>query len=305
MKAVRVHEFGPASGLRYEEVPDPMPGPDEVVIRVQAAGVNPADYKFRSGALTLELRRPFTLGMDVAGVVCRVGDSVTSFAVGERVLAMLYLMGNGGYAEQVALPAAWCAHLPDDLNPVSAATLPTPATTAVEWIEDAIRAQPGMRLLVSGATGAVGTIACYIARQHGAHVMAVVRQSQRGLVRYVDEVMALDSGERPRTSEFDCIADTIGGSVARGLLPMLKLDGLLSTIATDPIDTSSRPDVRLEFFGNKPDAGRLGRLASAVAAGELVIPSPRVMPLKDAAAAHTLLERGGAGKIVLVPDASS
>lgn len=302
MKAVRIHEYGPATNMVYEDVPDPVPGEGEVVVAVAAAGVNPADYKYRSGMFAeIDKRRmPLTLGMDIAGTVEALGAGVEGLKVGDAVFAMLYLMGNGGYAEKVAVPAGWCARLPAGLDPVRAAALPTPITTAVEWIEEGIKAGPGLRILVTGATGAVGRFACYSAMQLGAHVTAAVRPAYADQVAHADDILILDGRNAPRAGWYDVIADTIGGATASGLLSALKPGGVLSTVATDPVMKPEGLDVEIGFFGNYADAAKLARIAGAVAAGEIAIEQPTVLPLSRAAEAHELLETGKARKVVLV-----
>jgi NADPH:quinone reductase-like Zn-dependent oxidoreductase len=303
MKAIRVHAYGPPEQLVHDEVSDPAPGPGEVVVAVNAAGVNPADYKFRSGMLAAAVPRlPFVPGMDIAGSIAAVGEGVSDWRVGDRVLAMLYLMGNGGYQERVAVPADWCGATPAGLDDRLAAALPTPGLTAVQWIEEGLAVHGDTRLLVTGAVGAVGLIACHAAKQRGAHVTAAVRRAQAGNVRYADAVLVLDEGELPQPGSFDCIADTVGGETAERMLPGLKPGGVLSTVATDPVTNPQGLDVEIAFFGNHPDGARLAQLAAAVAAGDLRVAEPRILPLSEAAKAHELLEAGGAGKIVLVPD---
>jgi NADPH2:quinone reductase len=305
MRGVRIHAYGSPECLVYEQLSDPSPGKDEVVVDVMAAGVNPADYKYRSGQLAAVSPKslPFVPGMDIAGTISAVGAQVSGFSPGDRVLAMLYLMGNGGYAERVAVPAAWCATLPAELNFATAAALPTPATTASEWIDCDLQIERGQRILVTGATGAVGRIACYAAQRRGARVTAAVRRQQLSDVRYADDVVVLNESITSLRQAFDGIADTIGGATASALLSTLRPGGILSTIATDPIENPGIPDVTTRFFGNHADAARLATLAAAVATKELLIRPPSIMRLSDAAQAHVRMERGGAGKIVLVPDA--
>lgn len=304
MKGVRIHGYGPPECLIYEEIPDPIPGPDEVVVDVMAAGVNPADYKYRSGQLAGVSPRslPFTPGMDIAGTIRSIGANVSGFSRADRVLAMLYLMGNGGYAERVALPAAWCAALPAELDYATAAALPTPATTASEWIDRDLQVAPGQRILVTGATGAVGRIACYAAQRRGAHVTAAVRREQLASVRYADDTLVLNEPSRAVPHLFDSIADTIGGSTAASLLSWLRTGGVLSTVATDPIENPGVAGITTRFFGNYADAERLRTIAVAVATRELEIEAPTIVKLSEAAQAHVRMERGRAGKIVLVPD---
>lgn len=301
MKAIRVHEFGPPGQLICDEIEEPLAGPGEIVIAVAAAGVNPADYKFRSGLLAAAISKlPFVPGMDVAGRVAAVGEGVEGWQVGDRVAAMLYMMGNGGYQEKVAVPADWCARIPAELDDATAGSLPTPVTTAIEWIDEGVMPEPGTRVLVTGAIGAVGLIACWAAKARGAHVTAGVRRSQVDRVKYADAILALDAEDVPPAGSFDCIADAIGGDTATRLLPSLKSGGVLSTVGTDPVTNPEGLDVTIVHFGNRSDAKVLARAAEAVASGDLVLPAPMTMPLTEAARAHELMERGGAGKIVLL-----
>lgn len=304
MKAIQVHQFGPPECLVLDEIPEPEVSAGEVIVRVEATGVNPADYKFRNGMLAAAIQKPlpFIPGMDIAGTVAAVDEGVSAFRVGDRVLAMLHLMGNGGYAEKVAVPAEWCAPMPDGLDAVTAAALPTPGTTAVEQIEDDLKLSSGQRILITGAAGAVGRIACYVAKRCGAHVTAGVRRKSVGDVRYCDAILVLDDEGPAPEQEFDCIADMVGGETARTLLKSLKPGGVVSSIATDRFQNDEGLDVQIRNFGNKPDARRLGELAEAVAAGELELGPVRTMKLGEAAQAHRLLEAGGSGKIVLLTD---
>ncbi|RYE66446.1 MAG: NADP-dependent oxidoreductase, partial [Oxalobacteraceae bacterium] len=296
------HTFGGPENLVYEDVPAPKPGPGEVVVAVAAAGVNPADYKFRNGMLAVAVPGlPFVPGMDIAGRVVALGDGVSSWKVGDRVMALLQLMGNGAYQEQVAVPVEWCAPTPDQLDDVTAAALPTPAITAFQLIEEGLKVGPGVRLLVVGAVGAVGRIACFAAQAQGAHVTAAVRRSQMADVVYADASIALED-DFQATGHFDAIADTVGGATATRFLPSLKAGGMLKTVATDPVLNPDNCDVAIEFFSNYTNAAVLERAALAVASGELSIIPPTVMPLRQASNAHAALERGGAGKIVLTTE---
>jgi NADPH:quinone reductase-like Zn-dependent oxidoreductase len=240
--------------------------------------------------------------MDVAGRVLELGEAVTTFRRGDRVCAELPLMVNGSYAERSFGRAEWFAQIPDGVDWVTAGALPTPASTGIQLIEDGLAVSGGQRILITGATGFVGLIACYVAKQRGAHVTAAVRQKYCGQVRYADDTIAVDGGGLPTAHQFDMIADTVGGEVAHRLLATLKPGGVLSTVATTPIGEVGLLDVEVRHFGNKPDAFRLNRLAKDVESGALQLPPIRTMKMSEAAEAHRQMETGGAGKIVLIPD---
>ena len=302
MKVVRIHDYGGPEAMVFEEVPDPQPGRGEIVVAVEAAGVNPADYKFRNGSLAAYFPKPMplVLGMDVAGRVLALGVGVTDFKTGDRVFGMMPMGGNGGYAERTFGPAVWFTATPEGMDSITAAALPTPASTAIQQIEDDLDVQPGQKLIVTGATGACGRVLCYAAKRRGGHVTAAVREKYRDQVRHADEVLILDGSAAPGTASYDYIADTVGGAVAHGLLPMLKAGGVLSTIATDPIGHPSGLDVVVRHFGVLVDAGRLAQFAHEMAAGATEPPAITVMKLSEAPEAHRRLEAGGGGKIVLI-----
>ena len=301
MKAIRIHNYGPPEAMTLEEVAEPVAGRGEILIDVEAAGVNPADFKFRNGSLAAYFPKemPFTPGMDIAGRVVAPGEGVTRFAVGDRVFGMLPLGEKGGYVERAVGLAEWFAPIPEGMDMVTAAALPCPASTAIQQIEDDLDAQPGQRVLVTGATGACGLVACYAAKRRGAHVTAGVRGKYRDKVRHADEVLILDDGSAA-AAPFDLICDAVGGATATRLIASLKPGGVLSSIATDPFGEISRTDVVVRHFGVKVDAERLGQFAAEMAAGAIEPLAAETMPLAEAAEAHRRLEAGGVGKIVLV-----
>jgi len=265
-------------------------------------GVNPADFKFRNGnyAQVFVKQMPLILGMDVAGVVRETGKDVTEFAIGDRVVANLTHLITGGYAERVAAPVSHFARIPDALDFVRAAALPTPGTTGWQLVETDLGVKPGVRLLVTGATGAVGRAACYAGKQLGAHVAAGVRARHRQDAAWCDEVIVLDDPLPQDLPPFDCIADTVGGETANRLLDLLRPGGLLSSVSTFAVGDTRGLDVVSRRFSVLPDPAGLARLCEGVATGELAMPPITTMPLAEVAQAHRLVEAGNCGKIVLL-----
>jgi NADPH:quinone reductase-like Zn-dependent oxidoreductase len=302
MKAIRVHKYGPPEVMVLEDTPDPLAEAGEIVIGIEAAGVNPADYKFRNGSLDAHFpkKMPFVPGMDVAGRVLSLGQGVSRFEVGDRVFGMMPLGGKGGYAERAAGLAEWFAAIPEGMDMATAASLPCPASTAIQQVEDDLDVRAGQRVLVTGATGACGLVACYAAKRRGAQVTAAVRRKYRDRVQHADDILFLDDGSSPAVDPFDAIVDTVGGATAHRLLSLLKPGGALSSIGTDPIADADRSDITVRHFGVKADAARLGQFAREVAAGTIEPVAFETMPLAAAAEAHRRLEAGGAPKIVLV-----
>lgn len=300
MKAVRIYGYGAPEVLRYEDdVPEPAVGPDMVLIGAVATSVNPIDWKIRSGARQKDfpLALPAILGRDVSGVVLAIGDAVRTFKVGDHVIAM----ANATYAERVAVPAATVAHLPDGLDPVDAAAIPLVTLTGDQLVRGATRATAGQTILVSGALGSVGRAAVHAAIKLGAKVIVGVRARQlaeaESLGAYA--TLALDDDDAvARLDAVDGVADTVGGEVAAKLLGKVKAGGRFGYASVLP-DHAINPSVEISRVFAQPDAATLRAFADDIRDGKFVLPVSRRMPLREAAAAHALLEQGGGGKIVL------
>jgi len=301
MKAAVVSDYGDADRLELKDVPDPRPGPGEVLVRVAAASVNPIDWKLRSGAMRAfwPLQFPAILGRDASGEVIGVGPGVEGFAPGNRVLGLV----QHAYAERVVAPAAVWAHVPAGLDLRDAAALPLVALTGVQLVEEAVKPARGQTVLVTGAVGGVGRAAVYAARLLGVRVLAGVRARQKGeaIVLGTSEVVALDDQrEVAGLPELDAIADTVGGETTAALLVKVKRGGVVGSVVGEPAGAKER-GLTVRAMLTHPDAKRLGELAEAAVRGELRIPISKRFPLAQAREAHRLAERGGVGKVLIVP----
>jgi len=301
MKAVVLHEYGAPDKLVYEDVPDPVAGRGEVLVRVAATSVNPIDFKLRSGTMKAywPLELPTILGRDIAGIVRAVGEGVTGFKPGDKVMAT----GNRAYAELATVAAKDLALVPENLDLVKAAALPLVTQTGEQLIARAARIQSGQTILISGAVGGVGRSAVWTARKAGARVIAGVKKSQIKEAESLgaDQVLALDDPAAfDKLGFIDAVADTVGGETGQKLLGKVKQGGIYASVVGPPGNAQMHPTVQIEAIQSKPDAGMLRTMAEAVAAGRLVIPIDRMVPLAEAAKAHAAAERGGIGKILLL-----
>jgi len=299
MKAVVLPSFGHAERLELRDVAEPTPGPDELKIRVVAAGINPIDWKVRSGAVQayFPVDLPAVLGRDVAGEVVAVGAGVTRFRVGARVCGLV----QHGYAEYVVAPESAWAEVPATLDLVEAAALPLVLLTGAQLVEAAVDLRAGESVLVTGATGGVGRVAVYVAKQRGGIVYAGVRAAHQveAAKLGVHGVVALDDERQVDTlPELDALADTVGGPTTQKLLPKLKRGGRIGSVVGEPPGAKELGLV-VRALGTQPNPRRLQELVNDVAAGTLVIPIERKFPLGEAAQAHELAEKGGAGKVLL------
>jgi NADPH:quinone reductase-like Zn-dependent oxidoreductase len=301
MKAIVLKSFGGIEQLELRDVPDPEPGAGEVVVKIAATSVNPIDYKLRSGAARgrIPLELPAILGRDVAGEVVALGSGVTTVRVGDRVLGL----GWRSYAEKTSIQADALAPLPPALDPVDAGALPLVITTGAQLVAHA-DPKPGQTMLVTGAAGAVGRVAVFVAKERGARVIAGVRKKQLDAARELgaDEVVAIDDdAELRRMPEVDLIADTVSGATIEKLLPRLRSGGVLASVLGEPPAAKGKP-IEVRAFMAQPDGGLLARYAQSVAQKRLMIPIGERLPLAKAGEAQQRAEEHQVeGKILLIP----
>lgn len=301
MKAVVLHEYGPASKLKYEDFPDPKPGPGEVLIRVAATSINPVDYKMRSGEAKglFPVQFPGILGRDVSGLVREVGEGVTGFEPATRVMAL----ASATYAELVVVKAENLTAVPEKLDLVRAAALPLVILTGEQLISRGAQIKSGETVFISGATGAVGRAAVFAAKKAGANVIAGVRKSQLKAAEEIgaDVVLALDDKDAmARLGFVDAVADTVGQSVADMLLTKVKPGGLFASVLGPPAAAKLHPTVKIAAIMAVPDAAKLAEFAEDIVAARFTIPIDRMLPLTDAAVGQAAAEKGGIGKVLLL-----
>ena len=300
MKAIVVYQYGGPEVLKFEEYPDPVPGPGEVLVRVAATSINPIDYKRRAG-LTKEfypIRFPGLIGVDIAGTVVKIGPGVEGFSVGDQVFAM----ADNTYAELCVVKATILAKVPQGLDLIQAAALPLVTTTGTQLIL-ATGINAGQTILVVGAAGNVGRSAVFSAKQRGATVIAGVLQRQRDEAKTVgaDQVVATDDDTAiANLPMLDVIADTVNGKTAEQLIAKVKPGGMFASVLGAPQNAARYPSVKVVPVFSKFDRKTLELMAEAVRDGKLVIPISRKLPLREAAEAQAAAEKGGAGKILLV-----
>jgi NADPH:quinone reductase-like Zn-dependent oxidoreductase len=301
MKAAVLHEYGPPKNLKYEDMPDPVPAEGEVLVRIAATSINPVDYKMRSGEANerFPVEFPGILGRDLSGIVRAVGEGVTGFAPGDKVIALAWKT----YAELATVKAAELTLLPDGMDLVEAAALPLVTLTGEQLITRGTQIQSGQTILISGAVGGVGRSAVWTAKKAGATVIAAVRKSQLKEAAEIgaDEVVALDDDDAMEKIGFlDAVADTVGHDTADKLLAKVKPGGVFASVLGPPANAKLHPTVKIVPVMAVPDAPALRILAEEALAGRFKIPIDRMIPLDEAADGHAAAEKGGIGKILLL-----
>jgi len=300
MKAIVVRQYGGPEVLKFEEYPDPVAGPGEVLVRVAATSVNPIDYKRRAG-LTKDfypMTFPGLIGVDTAGTALKIGPGVEGFSVGDQVFGM----ADNTYAELCVVKAAVLAKVPQGLDLIQAASLPLVTTTGNQLLS-ATGIKVGQTVMVVGAAGNVGRSAVFAAKQRGATVIAGVlkRQTDEAKTLGADQVVATDDDAAiAKIPPLDAVADTVGGRTAGKLIAKVKPGGVYASVVGAPQDAAQYPSVNVVQVFSKFDRKTLELMAEAVRDGKLVIPISQKLPLREAAEAQATAEKGGAGKILLV-----
>jgi NADPH:quinone reductase-like Zn-dependent oxidoreductase len=301
MKAVVLHEYGGPSKLKYEDFPDPKPSPGEVLVRVAATSVNPVDYKMRSGEAKgrFPVTFPGVLGRDVSGTVRELGEGVTTFEVSQKVMAL----ANATYAELTVVKATDLTLVPEKLDLVPAAALPLVTLTGEQLISRGTQIKQGETVFISGALGSVGRSAIFTAKKAGAIVIAGVRKSQLKEAEHLgaDLIVALDDKEAiAKVGFMDAVADIVGGETADLLLSKVKPGGVFASVLGPPAGAKLHPTIKIVPIMAVPDPAKLAEMAEDVAAGRLVIPIDRMLPLEEAADGQVAAEKGGIGKVLLL-----
>ncbi|HUI28354.1 MAG TPA: NADPH:quinone oxidoreductase family protein [Candidatus Kryptonia bacterium] len=322
MRAVQIHRFGDDSVLRYEEVPDLTPGPDEVRVAVKAASINRGDLARRHGNYPGEVAFPFTLGFEVAGVIDAVGAGIAAARIGERVVAVAT---HGGYAEQLVTPAIAALPLPDSVSDDAGASIPVVFLAAWYGLVITANVRPDEWVLVQAGASGVGLAAIQIAKHRGARVIATAssqdklefarRHGADATINYDEQDFVAEAWRITDGAGVDIVYESVGGEIFEASLEVLRLNGRLICIG-NTVGKTATVDPTALFRSNLSVHGLylvpwvltgdawpvLGDIIQLVANGTLRVAVDRRYPLRDAAMAHRYLEqRKNFGKVVLHP----
>ena len=306
MNAIRIHNYGGPEVLQYEEAPRPRAKRGEVLIRVHAAGVNPLDWKVRSGSLNglFQHKLPLILGWDLSGVVEQAGASVSQFKRGDEVFAMADPTRDGAYADYVAVPATALALKPKSLYHVRAAAVPLSALAAWRSLFQLGRLRSGQRVLIHGGSGGVGHFAVQLAKWKGAHVIATAAENNQKLLRRLGADESIDYTTQKFediADKIDIVLDTVGGETQERSWPVLNKGGILISLVQLAAERKSkRFGVRGIMSSVQPNGIQLGKIANLIDSGSIRPILDRVLPITEVRRAHELSEqRHACGKIVL------
>ncbi|MFF6792670.1 NADP-dependent oxidoreductase [Streptomyces filamentosus] len=306
MKAISYRRYGGPEVLEYGELPDPKVGPDEVLVKVRAAAVNPVDWKAQAGYLDgmIDAVFPVVPGWDVSGVVVRPGVSVTEYAEGDEVMGYVRedFLSHGTFAEYVSAPLRTLARKPRTCSFEEAAGLPLVGLTAYQALRTALSVRSGETVLVLAAAGGVGSAAVQIARHLGCRVLGAVRESGRERVEalgaepvlFDEPTFAAQIGALAPQG-VDAVLDTLGGPFLPHAARLLAPGGRLASIADGEVLALGG-----RYYWVRPDAADLAALADLVDEGVLGVRVARAFPLERAADAQRASAEGGLqGKVVV------
>jgi NADPH:quinone reductase-like Zn-dependent oxidoreductase len=303
MKAIRIHQYGGPEVLAQVEMQRPKPGPNEVLIKVQAAAVNPIDWKLRAGYMKdfFPLTFPSTLGWDVSGTVEEEGADVTRFKRGDEVYALLE---GGGYAEYAAARETVVARKPRTLDHIQAAAVPVAGLTAWQALFEVAQLRAGQKVLIHAAAGGVGNFAVQFAKARGAYVIGTASSRNQAFLRELGVDKAVDYQEtrfEEVVRDVDVVLDTIGADTQERSFKVLKKGGILVSIVQSPSqELATKYGVRALFYGAHASSSDLAEIAKLIDSGTVKTVVETVLPLAEARRAHELSQSGHArGKIVL------
>ncbi|HTR56528.1 MAG TPA: NADP-dependent oxidoreductase [Kofleriaceae bacterium] len=304
MKAARIHAYGHSDQIQLEDITIPSPGPDEVLVRISAAGVNPIDWKLREGFMPGARRLPFTLGQDFAGDVIAVGSNVAMFTASDDV----YGFADGAYAQYAVTTPDMISTKPLTVHDAIAASLPTPGLTAMQIVAELERdGQHPRDVLIHGAAGAVGSIAVQLCIAHGMRVTATAAAKDFAYLKQLGVARVIDY-KRERfeaaVSGIGAVIDVIGGdTLARSFAVMARGATIVSTVGAIDQAVAASHGVRGIRIVMRKNAADLGELAALVDRGVIKPHALRLMPLAAARQAQDLKQAGTSSEL-LVLDAS-
>jgi len=306
MMAWRVHEFGLPEVMTFERIPRPEPGPGEILVKVEAAGVGPWDGWIRAGHSALPQPLPLTLGSDLSGEIIAIGPGVSELRVGDQVYGVTNSRFIGAYAEYASASAEMVSRKPASLTHVEAASVPVISVTAWQTLFDQAQLKAGQTVVIHGAAGNVGSYAVQLARHADVRTIATVATDDISFVRNLGANTVIDY-QTQRFEELvrdaDAVIDLVGGETQNRSFQVLRRGGkLISAVSRPDQHLAESHGVEVAFFLVNVTSQCLAEIARLVDGGKLRTNVGAVLPLADAREAHFMLEGvqpRPKGKIVL------
>ncbi len=301
MKAARLNEWG--KGLALEDIPQPEPNDDEILVRVHAASINPFDAAVQAGYLQSMAKTPMTLGSDFAGEVVAVGSNIKHLKPGDDVYGLSPL-GTGAFAEFTTAKAHEVAHKPKSLDFVTSAAVPLPSMAAWKSLFEILQVKGGERLLIIGAAGNVGSLAVQLAKGEGLFVYGVDIPEKADHIRKlgVDQFISNQERFEDVVKDVDAVLDLVGGETMERAYSVLKPGGryVTSLLENTPQEEPQRLGIKSMGLAAWPNADILVKIAEKIDSGKIQVFVNRTFPLEEVNAAMGYrMETKAPGKVVL------
>jgi NADPH:quinone reductase-like Zn-dependent oxidoreductase len=305
VRKVRIHRFGGPEVVQIDNVEQSLPDALQVLVSVQAASVNPVDFKIRNGQYPAvkEDRLPYALGRDVSGVIEKCGAQATQFKIGDEVLGMVGI-GGGGYAEKAVLDQQAIARKPAVVDHVHSAAIPLAGLTAWQGLFRYGQIKSGQSVLIHGGSGGVGHFAIQFAKAKGARVLTTVSTANVAFARELGADVVIDYKTQrfeDQAQDLDMVFDLIGGETRERSWKLLKRGGaLVSTLAEPSQETALQYGVRALRYTVEANGSELAEITNLVVSGKVKPQVGKTFRLEEAVRAMAVVEHGGsAGKVVL------
>jgi NADPH:quinone reductase-like Zn-dependent oxidoreductase len=288
MKAVVAHEYGKPEVLKFEQIPRPAPKENQLLVRVIASSVNPADPLTLSGkyAREFDTHLPLIPGYDIAGMVEKTGAKVTKLKAGDAVYG--YPTFGGGWAEYVAVTEGEVAKKPESLNFTEAAAVPMGALTAWQALVDVGQLHSGQTILIHGGSGGVGSFAIQIAKELGARVIATGATANQDLLKQLGADVCIDYTKQKfeeTAKEVDAVLDPVGQDTLARSYGVVKKGGIVLSLVAQPDPAElAKHGIRGDAISAHPDAEELSEIAHLIDAGKIKPIVTQVLPLSAAIA---------------------
>jgi NADPH2:quinone reductase len=314
MEAAILPRFGDANAFRIEEVPIPRPAAGQLLVKVKAAGLNPVDYKTRTGkGQAAQFSLPAILGWDIAGQIADAGQGAHKFKPGDRIFGMSnFPKPANAYAQFAVVQESEFSLVPDNISDEMAGAAPLAALTAWEALFDHARLKAGMRILIHAAAGGVGHIAVQLARLTETYVIGTASAQNHAYIKELGANECIDYREQrfeEAADPVDVVIDLMGAETTLRSLEVLKPGGVLVSLPSmykdDPavLAKAREKGQQVIWMSVRPSGERMEQIAALMAAEKLVVKVAAGFPLKEVARAHQLLESHHVqGKVVLIPN---
>src|SRR6184192_2288147 len=330
MRALVFKRYGGPNQVAFADVPRPVPKPDEILVRVHAAGLNPIDNKIRDGKMKAILRfqLPATLGSDLAGVVVEVGSRVTRFKPGDAVFASIFDLGTGALGEFAVVPESAAALKPSNLDFVQAASIPMVGLTSWQALKERAKLKPGQKVFIPAGSGGIGTFAIQLAKHLGAKVGTTTSTGNVELVKSLgaNEVIDYKQQEFEKVlRDYDAVLGAVRGDAIKKSLRILKPRSIVVSLVGPPdaafarargmnffmkfvfgllsrkiIRHARKRGVEYSFLFVHPDGRQLAEIGELLKAERIRPVIDKVFPFDQAKEALAYLEKGRAkGKVVV------